>query len=166
MTAITPAMSEAIGTEINRRTSYPVSASDIRRWAIAAYWPEPAPLRYLDRDEQAIIAPEDLNPFAWASAAECHNPAATAVSGHDPDATEKRIGIDGPGLRRQLNGGLRIEYGAPIRVGDVIESVRVLSGYEEREGRLGQMLFTTTAETWTNQRGEFVKRAEMTLIRY
>ena len=38
--------------------------------------------------------------------------------------------------------------------------------YTEREGRLGLMLFTTTEDTWTNQRGETVKTSRSTLIRY
>ena len=31
---ISPAMREAVGTELYRQVSYPVSESDIRRWAI------------------------------------------------------------------------------------------------------------------------------------
>lgn len=164
--AITQPMEASLGREISRSVSYPVSASDIRRWAIAAYWPEPAPARYLSPDESTLVAPEDLNPFAWAALEERCNPEALSVDAIDPDRTEKQLGVTGPGLRNQLNGGLSIEYGEPMRVGDTITGVRVLSKYAEREGKLGLMLFTTTADTWTNQRGELVKRTEMTLIRY
>lgn len=163
---ITDQMHAALGTQLGRQVSYPVSASDIRRWAKAIYWPEPPPEKYLAVDSADLVAPEDLNPFAWAVLFSDASPAAGTGKAHDPDRTEKSIGIDGPGLRNQLNGGLKITYGAPMRVGDTITSVRTLAGYSEREGRLGNMLFTITADTWTNQDKDVVKRTEMTLIRY
>jgi hypothetical protein len=160
---VTDAMRAALGTELSRTVSHPVSASDIRRWATAVYWPEPPPARYLSAEPPA---PEDLNPFAWAVAEKSGAASATRLTGNDPDHTEKILGIAGPGLANQLNGGLTITYGTPMHVGDTITSVRTLDGYRERDGRLGRMLFTTTADTWTNQRGELVKRTALTLIRY
>lgn len=163
---VTPEMRDAITTQISKRVSYPVSASDIRRWAIAVYWPEPAPDRYLSLAESELIAPEEFNPFGWAAAESELHPAASAVDQNDPDRTEKQIGVAGPGLRYQLNGGVSVEYGVPMLTGDVITSTNRLSSYSEREGRLGLMLMTTTEDTWTNQRGDVVKRSSMTLIRY
>ena len=91
----------------------------------------------------------------------------SATSEHTgPDATENRLGVDGPGLKRILNGGMSAEYGVPMRSGDVITSVRRLGPYSERSGRLGLMLFSSTEDTWTNQHGDVVKRGVMTLIRY
>jgi hypothetical protein len=165
-TVVSPEMHAAIGTRISRRVSYPVASSDIRRWALATYWPEPAPEKYFHTDESAVLAPEEFNPFAWAvTAAETH-PSATSTEPNDPDRTERQIGIRGPGLRYQLNGGVSMEYDAPIAVGDVITSVIRLVEYSEREGRLGHMLMSTTEDTWTNQRGDLVKRSRFTLIRY
>ena len=165
-TVVTPEMNAAVGTRISRRVSYPVAASDIRRWALATYWPLPAPAAYLSLDEAGVVAPEELNPFAWASAESDRNPAARDSEPNDPDHTEKQIGVAGPGLMFQLNGGLEMEYLAPIRVGDVITSVAQLGGYTEREGRLGHMLMTKLEDTWTNQDGRHVKRSTITLIRY
>jgi len=54
----------------------------------------------------------------------------------------------------------------PSRASDVITSSTTLGEYKEREGRLGLMLFTTSKDTWTNQRGEMVKTSLGTLIRY
>ncbi|KAA9156243.1 MaoC family dehydratase [Amycolatopsis acidicola] len=153
-------MAAAVGTTLSRQVSYPVSESDIRRWAIAVYWPEPPPARFL----QNSAAPAEFNPFAWAVAERVT--ATEAPDPNDPDSTEKLAGIPGPGLRFLLNGGLSAEYGAPIRPGDVITSVRRLGPYSEREGRLGRMLFTRTEDTWTNQDGAFVRRAVATIIRY
>lgn len=86
--------------------------------------------------------------------------------GNDPDLTEKTLGIEGPGLKFQLNGGMEVEYGVRMRPGDVSTSVRRLAEYREREGRLGLMLFTVTEDNWTNQRDELVKSSKTTVIRY
>lgn len=163
---ITAEMQEAVGTRMGSQVSYPVSASDIRRWALAIYWPRRPPARFLADEDSGLVAPEDMNPFAWAARSTAAPEQNEPAQGHDPDRTEKTIGITGPGLRRQLNAGVKITYGVPMRVGDTITSVRTLAGYAEREGKLGRMLFTTTSDLWTNQHGEHVKRTELTLIRY
>lgn len=165
-TVVTPEMQAALGTRINRKVSYPLTSSDIRRWAIASYWPEKPPARYLSTDESSLAAPEELNPFAWAVVETESHPAAAGVNMLDPDRTEQQIGVAGPGLKYQLNGGVEIEYGVPMKVGDVITSETLLAGYSEREGRLGHMLMSTTEDIWTNQDGEVVKRSQFTLIRY
>ena len=167
---VSDAMHAAVGRQLGRRVSFPVSESDIRRWAIAVYYPIAPPPLFWDADyakstaHGGIVAPEDFNPFAWMVAGK-DSPAAE-VSQNDPDRTEAQLGIRGPGLKFQLNGGTEVEYGVRMRPGDVITSVNRLAGYSEREGRLGLMLFTTTEDTWTNESGETVKRARMTLIRY
>jgi N-terminal half of MaoC dehydratase len=167
---ISGAMRDAVGRELSRRVSYPVSESDIRRWAVAVYYPQEPPERFWD-DAAAkatrwggVAAPEDFNPFAWMAA----QPRGVERSDDatDADHTESQLGIDGPGLSNQLNGGVSAEYGEPMRPGDVITSVNRLVKYFEREGRLGLMLFTILEDTWTNQRNQFVKRTRMTLIRY
>lgn len=166
---VTDAMRAATGALIERRVSYPVAASDIRRWAIAVYYPDPPPEIFWDEAAASegpnggLVAPEEFNPFAWL-AAEPKGP--QVIDRADPDFIERHIGIDGPGLRFQLNGGIEAEYLEPMRPGDVITSERRLHGYAEREGRLGLMLFTTVEDTWTNQRGEVVKRQRQTGIRY
>src|ERR1700747_2145064 len=88
------------------------------------------------------------------------------VQDNDPNRTEAMLGIKGPGLKFQLNGGMEVEYGVPMRPGDVITSVTRLKNYSERAGRLGLMLFTVSENTWTNQNDEMVKRTTQTLIRY
>ena len=168
---ISEAMRDAVGTEIGRSTSYPVGENDIRRWAIATYWPEEPPARFIEApDGGPMVAPEEFNVMsaAWRPAESHTSPKAFAPSGtgHNPDSTENQIGIEGPGLTNMLNGGMSVEYGVPIRAGDVITSVRTLGDYTEREGRLGLMLFSSTIDTWTNQHDEIVKRSTMTLIRY
>lgn len=173
-TRISEAMAAAVGTELSRRISYPVSSSDIRRWALAVYFPEPPPAEYFvdpeapeghpaHREGGRLIAPHEFNPFAWATA---ETTTRGSVEGAGADRHEARAGIAGPGLKKQLNGGMKVEYGVPIRPGDIITSVTRMGPYSEREGRLGLMLFSSTEDIWTNQRGEQVKRTTNTLIRY
>ncbi len=167
---ITAAMRDAVGRQLTRRVSFPVAESDIRRWAIAVYYPQEPPRRFWDEAYAkstrygGIVAPEDFNPFAWLAAD--HEGGAGEGGDNDPDNTELMLGIPGAGLKFQLNGGMEVDYGAPIRPGDVITSVNRLSGYTERAGRLGLMLFTTMEDSWVNQDGDLVKRTRLTLIRY
>ena len=162
-------MRAGVGRELARTVSFPVSASDIRRWAVAVYHPEEPPRLFWDEDHAlasghgGIVAPEEFNPFAWMAA----EPAGLRRAPEGGlDAVERALGIPGPPVRFQLNGGLEAEYGARIRPGDVITSVTRLADYRERPGRLGLMLFTVSESTWTNQRDEWVKTSRSTLIRY
>jgi N-terminal half of MaoC dehydratase len=170
VSVISAEMREAAGREMGRRVSYPVTESDIRRWAMAVYYPERPPQQYLDAAHAAssgfggLIAPLDFNPFAWLSAEPGFGDPGAETN--DPGQTEEALGIPAPGLKFQLNGGMSAQYGVRMRPGDVITSVRRLGGYTERPGRLGLMLFTTFVDEWTNQRGELVKRMSLSLIRY
>jgi hypothetical protein len=167
---VSAAMRDVIGRQLTRRVSFPVSESDIRRWAIAVYYPEEPPRQFWDAEyakstrHGGIVAPEDFNPFAW-MAAEKDEPS-VQIEQNNPDRTEIVLGIPGPGLKYQLNGGMEVEYGTRMRPGDVITSVTRLAAYSEREGRLGLMLFTVSEDTWTNSGGDVVKKTRMTLIRY
>ena len=170
-THITDAMQALVGREMRRWVSFPVSSSDIRRWAIAVYYPECPPGRFWDAAAAAvsryggIVAPEDFNPFAW-MVAEPKEPRTLATATDNPDAIENGLHVPGPGLRHALNGGTHISYGVPMRPGDVITSVTVLAGYRERLGSLGLMLFTSIETVWTNQNGAMVKTGVSTVIRY
>jgi hypothetical protein len=166
---VSEAMRGVVGAEISRRVSFPVAASDIRKWAIAVYHPHQPPPRYWDEDVIAalpggrLLAPQEFNPFAWMTARPKGFP---VVDRLDPDILEKTLGVPGPGLTHQLNGGVDVEYLADFGVGDVVTAVRHLDGYREREGRLGLMLFTTVREAWTDQHGTLLQIRRQTGIRY
>jgi len=170
-TYITPQMRDVVGLELRRSTSFPITDSDIRRWALAVYYPEPAPRLFWDADYAAatshggIVAPEEFNPFAWMTVPDPDTPPRerVAIGFVSPEET---LGLERPDTQSLINGGTEVDYGVRMRPGDVITSVGRLAGYSEREGRLGLMLFTTTEDTWTNQRGETVKTSRSTLIRY
>jgi len=57
---------------------------------------------------------------------------------------------------RGFDAGKDIEFGAPIRVGDVVHTSNVLHEVYEKTGRTGSMIFIVTRVTMTNQRGERV----------
>jgi hypothetical protein len=168
---ITPQMLDLIGLELRSATSFPITDSDIRRWAIAVYYPEPAPRLFWDADHAAgtvhggIVAPEDFNPFAWLTQTEAEAGVVARAAGGFV-GPEETLGLPAPATTSLINGGTEVEYGVRMRPGDVITSRTALGEYKEREGRLGLMLFTTTVDTWTNQRGETVKTSRNTLIRY
>lgn len=170
-THISDEMRALAGTQLSSRVSYPIAESDIRRWAVAVYYPEDPPAEFIDPAVAAttrhggIVAPEDFNPFAWAVASS-EGGGMTADQATNPDSFENALGATGPGLSNILNGGIDIEYGAPMRPGDVISSVTSLDGYKERPGSLGLMLFTMTKTVWSNQDGEMVKVVGGTTIRY
>lgn len=166
---VTAQMRSIIGRPFRRLVSYPISESDIRKWAIAIHYPESPPRVYWDADHAAstalaeLVAPEDFNPFAWATA----DPDLTHRSvSFDPDYIEATFGIPGPGARTNLNSGLSVTYGVRMHPGDVITSVSRVVSYDEKTGRSGRMLFTTVRNVWTNQHDDTVKVLEQLSIRY
>ncbi|MDD9942748.1 MAG: MaoC family dehydratase N-terminal domain-containing protein [Myxococcales bacterium] len=167
-TLVTEDMMERKGVWANQRTSPPVSESDIRKWAIATYWPETPPRVYWDADyasttkHRGIIAPPDFNPFAWP----VHRPRRGAGAARGAAGSARTV--DGKPVRRTtgMNGGQTDTYGVPMRPGDVIRSRSRLVRWEERQGRLGLTLYTYTETEWTNQDGALVRRRISTGIRY
>jgi hypothetical protein len=166
---VTSEMRSIIGRPFREMVSFPVAASDIRRWAIAVYYPQVPPRLYWDEEYAAktlyggIVAPEDFNPFAWATA---EPELAPRQETFDWDYTESRFGVKGPGLSTNLNAGSQTRYGPRMRPGDVIWSSSHVLSYTEKQGRMGVMLLTVTRSTWTNQHGETVKETDQTSIRY
>jgi acyl dehydratase len=157
-TLVTPEMHDRKGVWGNERVSPPVSESDIRKWAIATYWPEKPPAIHWDEDYAkttqwgGIIAPPDFNPFAW------------------PVERPQRPASGGGGARGRgrtgLNGGQTDTYGVPMRPGDVVTSKSRLKDWNEREGRMGLTLYTFTETEWRNQNDELVRTRISTGIRY
>ena len=146
-----------LGRPLAPDTAYAVCENDIRRWAIATFYPEDPPAEFLD-DAVArrgpwggMVAPRDFNPFAW-----------TRCTPPDTYPWMRGMGTE-PG-RRGLNGGQRNRYFAPVRPGDVITQVVTLVDAYEKGGRLGPMLFLIDEARWTNQRGELVRIGQRTTI--
>jgi hypothetical protein len=158
VTYITDDILKMLQMERDVMLSPPVSQSDIRKWAIAVYWPETPPRQFWDADYAknsrwgGIVAPHEFNPFAWP----IERREATRLGGPIGKESGQRV----------LNGGSDIRYDNPIRPGDVIRSGTKLVDVYEKTGRLGLMMFLISEITWTNQRGERVKVERKTSIRY
>jgi N-terminal half of MaoC dehydratase len=155
---VTQEMLDCKGVWGDEEVSYPISDSDIRRWAIAAYWPKTPPRLFWDADYAkatkfgGIVAPEDFNPFAWAV----------------PTGEESALPFKLPGLigGMILNGGTEDTFFIRMRPGDVISSKLRLASWEERELRSGVKLFSKYETEWHNQNGELVKRRVGTTIQF
>ena len=143
-----------VGQELRRVTSPPASLSDIRKHAIAVYWPEKPPRLFWDEEYArqtswgGIVAPEDFNPFAWP----------IDGPGRFP------YGVDLPETARTFNAGSDAEYFNPIRPGDVITAADTLVDVYQRTGQAGRLLFMVTETRWTNQRGQLVKTQRGTRV--
>ncbi len=158
-TLVTKDMEERKGVWGDERTAPPVSESDIRKWAIASYWPDKPPAIFHDEAYAkgtrwgGIIAPNDFNPFAWPV--------------DRPQAAPGRATAGGAGVgTRGMNGGQVETFGVPMRAGDVITARTRLKDWNERTTRLGLTLFTNTETEWRNQKGEHIKTRISTGIRY
>ena len=155
-TLITPRIREAKGRWGETSYSPPISASDIRKWVIATYWPQKPPPIYWDETYAAdtrwsgIIAPPDFNPFAWPI-----RPLPVALL-HGPEGVSLT----------SLNGGQVETYGLAQRPGDVIAERGRIRDFSERQGRFGLMLYVDVETEWTNQAGAFVRRRISTYVRY
>jgi hypothetical protein len=157
-TYITDDIRQMLNVERDVVISPPVSESDIRKWAMAVYWPQTPPRQFWDAEYAkttrwgGIVAPQEFNPFAW------------PIERRETTRLGGPIGKE-PG-QRVLNGGSEARYYSPMRPGDVIRSGTQLVAVYEKTGRLGLMMFLINEISWTNQRGELVKVDRKTSIRY
>jgi len=135
------------GRIYSEATSPPVADSDVRKWAMAVYWPEKPPRQYWDREYagnsrwRGMVAPVEFNPFAWPLEGPCHLPAW-------PDFCHAEL---------SFSAGNEAEYHCPIRPGDVITGTSAIVDVYEKQGRSGDLVFVVTESRLTNHRGELVK---------
>ena len=160
LTYVTDEMCTAQGVWGESRTAPPITETDIRRWAMATFYPKQPPRIYWDAEHAAasrwggIVAPPDFNPFAWP---------VQRQGGGSPNLAGKRP--DGKPLTG-MNGGQTDTYGAPMRPGDVVSARSRLLDWWEREGRLGHTLYVRSEIEWRNQHDEHVKTRLSISIRY
>ncbi len=159
-TLVTSGMIESKGVWGETTVSFPVTESDIRRWAIAVYWPEKPPRLFWDKTYAkttrwgGIIAPQDFNPFAWPV-----DRPGRASPGPMPGEVPKKG-------QNVLNGGQKDTFYAPMRPGDVVKARARLSHWEERQGRHGLTLFEYNEVEWRNQHDQVIKHRMRTTVRY
>ena len=170
-TFVTQDMINRKGVWGGERTSPPISTSDIRKWAIATYWPEKPPPIYWDEEyakstsHGGIIAPPDFNPFAWPVE---RGGMRSGAGSPRPDPAANLTASGGKPRRSTtgMNGGQTDTYGVPMRPGDIITSRSRLKDWNEREGRHGLTLYTFTETEWRNQNGDLVRTRISTSIRF
>jgi hypothetical protein len=159
-TLVTREFARQRGVWSEPRTAPPIGLTEIRRWAIAVYWPDHPPRIFWDQDYAlgtrygGVIAPWDFNPFAWPLE---RPPLPPGFGSMDQDA---------PSGQRLLNGGYTDRFGAPMRPGDSITEISALISWEERKTSLGLTLFSHFEYRWTNQNNRLVKERTKTFIRY
>ena len=160
LTYVTPEMHAAQGRWSDARTAPPITGTDIKRWAMATFYPEKPPRIFWDVEYAAttqwggIVAPPDFNPFAWPL--ERPKPAAPGLMGARPDGK----------AMTGMNGGQTDTYGVRMRPGDVVSERRRLVDWWEREGRLGHTLYVRNEIEWRNQDAELVRTRLSIGIRY
>ena len=166
---VTEDMRSIVGAVMRESVSHPVTIADIRKWAIAVYYPEPPPRQFWDEDYAAttqhgcIVAPEEFNPFAWSTA----KPLLTDPKVSQTAFSEDELGIKPPEYKAMLLSEIREQHGrVRIRAGDVIRSVVRISDYFERDGRMGRMLYTTLSNEWHNQSDEWIRTTDSVFVRY
>ncbi len=80
-------------------------------------------------------------------------------------SSRREVPFDIP-FHNALDGGSDWEYFEPVRPGDRITAVSRITDMQERTGRMGVMIITTTVTTYTNQFGQVVATQATTGIRY
>ncbi len=135
------------------RMRYPVSESDLGRWAQAMHNPNPL---YYDPDYAATSRFEGLvAPFSFTVAAGDGHGATPAVQGH----------IEGSHML--FGGDEWWFYGPRVRPGDRLAMDRMLFDYRVTETAFaGPTVFSRGDTTYANQRGELVAKQRSTSIRY
>jgi hypothetical protein len=143
--------------------SAPIRDSDIRRWALAVYWPELPPRRFWDAHAAeattagGIVAPEEFNPFAWPAPRSTRTDEARTNVDRRPDPHR---------VRGRVNGGCRVTYGEPMRPGDRIRRRVRLQGWRVADSSRGPLLLADYEHEWRNDRGDLVRTAVYTLVHW
>ena len=151
---ITDAARALIGVEQSPVT-IAVEKSQVRNFATAIQWPEPANPLYADEEHAAktkfggvIAAPTFCTSFAWLM---------DILEHVNPTMGSYRVG---------LNGGSEYEFFEPVRPGDELTARPMLASLSEKprdDG--GVMLILTLQADFYNQSGEKAVTAKQTLLR-
>jgi acyl dehydratase len=77
---------------------------------------------------------------------------------HRDGMAQKLIGVPPERLQglRMMGGGNEITYGKPVRPGDIVTVAKRFISAEERQSRMGPLVFFVHESTYTNQHGELL----------
>ena len=168
-TLVSKEMKEIVGKIMRKSISFPITSSDIRKWAIAVYYPKVPPRIYWDEEYASntifggIVAPEEFNPFAWAT----QTPSLKDPRISQTAFSELELGVNPPKYSAFILTEIKTSYGNKrMFPGDVIKSEHKISDYFERKGARGHMLYTTIKNIFKNQNDEFIKSVDSVFVRY
>lgn len=154
-----------IGVEYTPHTGEPVSARDIRRYALAI-----DDLNPIFQSEEAarkgrygaLTAP--LNYFSWSVGV----PGAEKAAGElGEDGLSSFVGV--PEIPRAwdlgwMRGGEEIEFFKPVAAGDTVTVRGKVVDMKEKSGKSGALIFVTSVFDYTNQDGELLVKHTVTMI--
>ena len=151
MPSVSEAARQAIGTLTWRHVSEPLSLRQLREYLAGtgddlAEWADPAagkpvPPLFVHAACRPIVAEGDLR----------------------EDGQYAFLGVAGvEGMT--MSGGMRFEILAPVYLGDVLTVEERLTSIEEKRGRSGPLVMTTTLAEYRNQSGALVARYRQTII--
>jgi hydroxyacyl-ACP dehydratase HTD2-like protein with hotdog domain len=153
MPSVSQAARQAIGTVTWRHVSEPLSLRQLREYLAGtgddlAEWAD-----------QSVAVARPLPPLFFHAA--CRPIVAEAALREDGQYAFLGVaGVEGA----TMSGGMRFEILAPVYLGDVLRVEERLASIEEKQGRSGPLVITTTLAEYRNQSGVLVARYQQTII--
>lgn len=154
-----------IGQDYEPHTGEPVTARDIRRYALAI--DDSNPIFYDEAAAKAgphggLTAP--LNYFSWAVGVPG---AEKPVKDLGEDGLSSFVGV--PDIPKVwdlgwVRGGEELEFFKPIYAGDRVTVRGKLVDMKEKDGRSGKLIFVTSEFTYTNQNDELLVKHRISMI--
>jgi acyl dehydratase len=130
-----------IGNEFDHTVFKPVTAAQIREYAEAVGETNP---RYTTASDTELVGPPTF---------------VVALRGkHFMPSNMPNLGRNG------FDAGKDIDFGAPVRVGDVLTASSTVHDIYEKTGRTGSMVFLVLRSVITNQRGESVATIDQKMM--
>ncbi|HUI25628.1 MAG TPA: MaoC family dehydratase N-terminal domain-containing protein [Candidatus Kryptonia bacterium] len=130
-----------IGSEFDHSVFPPVTGTQIREYAESAGDCNP---RYTTADDAELIAPPTF---------------VVSLRGqHFMPSNMPNLGRNG------FDAGKDIDFGVPVRVGDVLTASSTVHDIYEKTGRSGSMNFIVLRTVVTNQRGELVATIDQKMM--
>ena len=148
---ITPAIQALVGQEATLRSTEPVDAGKIRRFAKALALDDPG---YYDLAQNQPVAP-----LSFVFSVNHDSLGEVDESGRPTN----RLSLPPP-FGPAMRGGNKLRFFRPVRVGDEILIHRKITAVTEKEGRAGPLVFLTYDLTYTSQSGDLLGINTETLI--
>lgn len=132
-----------VGSEYDRTVPPPITAEQIREYAAITGETNP---RYTTAPDGQLVAPPTFV-------------VSLRGRGFIPRNLPKELAA-----RTGFDAGKDIEFGPPVRVGDVLTTTSTIHDIYEKTGRSGSMVFIVLRTLVTNQRGERVATIDQRMM--